>query len=177
MAGRKRSAAEQARDRRKIAEFYLDQKLTQDEIAERLNLSQATVSRDLEKIIAADDYARRQTVDHWRERTIADLAWVKEQARDAWEASRLRAISAKGTIVEVPGHLTDDGQFMPQFLLPGERGFLDVYGENAMRQWKVMGFEKLAFGASDDQEINIQITVAPVAPRPKPGGDGQSATS
>lgn len=159
--GKGRGEAEKARDRRIIAKLYLEQQLTQAEIAEKLNLSQATVSRDIKAIQSLDESDTREAVKKWRERSVATLSWVEDQAKAGWETSRQKVVTTK----EIIYAKKDD-------LLPGDPAFLKEIRGAVLDMWKVMGFEKLSIGTDNDQEVNIQITVAPVAPRPKPGADG-----
>lgn len=176
--GKGRSAVEKAQDRRKIADLYLNQKLTQAEIAERLKLGQATISREITAITKEIDGDRRELVERWRERAIAKWSWIQEQAEEAWYRSQRIIVTAKGTIVQVPLVPNDDpdAEKVEKFLLPGDRGFLSEISDAEMKMLKAMGGDKITIGTENDQEVSIQITVAPVAPRVKPGtgGDGQT---
>lgn len=148
-----RGAAQKASDQRKIAHYYLEQKLTQAEIAEKLNLSQATVSRDVKAITKRNEADTRKAVDQWRDRVTASLAWIEDEARQGWERSKDMAITPKGVITPKAGQ---------QF--PGEASFLTAARSAVMDIWKVQGFDKL-----DDAPPPIfNITVSPVPARVKP---------
>lgn len=82
MPSRRRNKAEVIRDRRRIADLYL-QGVTQADIAEQLTISQSTVSRDIATLH-----------DEWRESALVDINTAKAQElakidrleREYWEA-------------------------------------------------------------------------------------------
>jgi len=87
MAGRRRSASELTRDRRRIADLYLSG-WTQTAIAEEVGVSQQTISGDLKAL--QKDWLASSLVDY-NEAKAQELAKVDRLEREywvAWEASK-----------------------------------------------------------------------------------------
>ncbi|MCZ2078409.1 MAG: helix-turn-helix domain-containing protein [Bryobacterales bacterium] len=87
-----RKPSQVARDRRKIADLYLRGKV-QQEIAKELDLSQATVSRDLKAI--QEDWVREaaQALDRRKAIELAKVDALELEYWEAWKRSQADAIS------------------------------------------------------------------------------------
>jgi len=82
MAGKRRSAAQIARDRRRIADLYLRGEL-QVAIAEEVGISQTTVSRDLKALQA--EWLKSSLIDY-NEVKAQELARIDTLEREYWQA-------------------------------------------------------------------------------------------
>lgn len=82
MKGKRRSPAEISRDRRRISDLYL-QGLLQSEIAEQLEVGQATVSRDLK---ALRDEWLEDSKANFDEAKSRELAKIDRLEREYWQA-------------------------------------------------------------------------------------------
>ena len=100
MRGKRRAPAEISRDRRQISDLYL-QGMLQSEIAEQLELGQATVSRDLKAL--RGEWLASALVD-FDEAKAKELAKVDRLEREYWrgwlrsceDAETLRQEGSKG---------------------------------------------------------------------------------
>lgn len=83
-----RSSSETAYHRREITRMYLHEKMTQDQIADKLKISQATVSRALRMIRM--EHAKDERIDYqgWQNFLLTELLLLKEDATSAWEKSQ-----------------------------------------------------------------------------------------
>jgi len=118
--GRRRSESERIRDRKLIARHYIHG-LTQEEIAEKVGCSQATVSRDLSYLHkqweadAAEDFNKLKG---------RELAQVNELARtywSAWEESKVDTTIRGGAEDDNPQITQREGAGDPTFLAGVER--------------------------------------------------------
>jgi hypothetical protein len=95
--GKRRSTAQLVRDRRRIADLYL-QGWIQADIASEVNLSQATVSRDLS--VLHTQWLRSSLIDfdQVKAQELAKIDRLEREYWDAWEQSCLDAetITEKG---------------------------------------------------------------------------------
>lgn len=103
MPGRRRSNGELARDRRRIADLYL-QGWIQADIADELGIDQSTVSRDLQTLY--DDWRQSALVDI-NEAKAEELAKVDRLEREFW-AAWLRSCEDAETVKQ-KGKATGDG--------------------------------------------------------------------
>lgn len=95
-----RSEAQQERDRREIARLYL-QGMYQTDIAERLGLSQSTVSRDIQVLIDEWKIERVYDINEAKARELAKVDNLELEYWEAWHRSQENAEKeikkAKGT--------------------------------------------------------------------------------
>ena len=82
-----------ARRRQQVADLYL-QRCTQVTIAERLNVSQATVCDDLKKIRAEWRESAIRDFDQSCELELRTIDWVQRESAEAWERSKKPTQSA-----------------------------------------------------------------------------------
>jgi hypothetical protein len=82
-----RSKSEIERDRRKIAKLYLEGKI-QGEIAQELNISQATVSRDLTFLQKEWAEARINDIDERKRIELAKIDNLELEYWDGWNRSK-----------------------------------------------------------------------------------------
>lgn len=103
-----RSEAQQERDRREIARLYL-QGMYQADIAERLGLSQPTVSRDIQVLVAEWKVERVYDINEAKARELAKVdnleleyweAWHRSQQNAEKEVKKQRAIPARKGVKE-----------------------------------------------------------------------------
>lgn len=87
LAGQKRNKTEVASDRREIERLYLREKLTQEEIAERLKIDQSTVSRDLTAIRKQWEKERIKQRDEWTAEELARINMLEVTYWQAWAES------------------------------------------------------------------------------------------
>lgn len=103
--GRKRNEAERERDRRRIAELYLQGKY-QEEIAQELGINQSTVSRDIKYLL--EEW--RQEAGNDIKQTQAELKqkylWVWRESTAAW----LKSLQDAETTIQ---ELIDAGEGNP----------------------------------------------------------------
>lgn len=85
--GDKRSEMQRLRDQAAIARLYLRGWLQKD-IAIELNLSEATVSRDLAAIAEALEASAQEDVRIARSRELAKIDHLEREAWEAWEQSK-----------------------------------------------------------------------------------------
>jgi predicted transcriptional regulator len=100
--GKRRSSAQLARDRRRIANLYL-QGWLQADIAEELGISPATVSRDLKALQSEWRKSRLVDIDAAKQRELAKIDRLEREYWVAWERS-----IGKSLRVTVKGKGTED---------------------------------------------------------------------
>ena len=76
-----------ARRRQQVAELYR-QRFSQAAIAEKVRVSQATVSADLKKIQAEWRRSSIRDFDQARELELRTVDWMQQEATEAWEKSK-----------------------------------------------------------------------------------------
>lgn len=89
--GKRRSRVQIARDRRRISDLYLQQRKTQEEIAQELELSQSTVSRDLQALIGEWKKSSLMDVDDAIAEELAKVNMLELEYWAAWKESKKRA--------------------------------------------------------------------------------------
>lgn len=92
MSGKRRSASQLARDRRRIADLYLKGWLQAD-IAEELDIDQSTVSRDIQAIHSVWAESTLIDFDEAKQREIAKVDHLEREYWQAWEASKQEKMS------------------------------------------------------------------------------------
>lgn len=128
-----RSAAQIARDRVIIARMYLQQS-TQMEIAQKLELDQATISRDLQDI---QEEWRKSTLIDMNEAKQRELARIDQLEREAWDAWQ-RSIGEK---VEKTKKIKEDGtdETVRTYDEAGDPRYLSVIAECIEKRMKILG--------------------------------------
>lgn len=111
MGGKVRSASEKAYDRMKIAELN-KAGLSQEEIAEELKISQPTVSRDLAYLERQWAARANQLTEEKQNLILAELDWVREEAKDAFKRSKKVAVTAKGIVRAGKSEFAGDPRFL-----------------------------------------------------------------
>lgn len=86
----KRTATQQERDRRQIARLYL-QGMYQTDIADRLGLSQPTVSRDIQVLIDEWRVERVYDINEAKARELAKVDNLELEYWEAWHRSQQNA--------------------------------------------------------------------------------------
>jgi len=86
--GKRRTQLQIVRDRRRMAEMYLQQGLGQIEIAEELKLSQSTVSRDLQELISEWKKSALVDVDDAIAEELAKINALELEYWAAWRKSQ-----------------------------------------------------------------------------------------
>lgn len=97
-----RSASQQERDRREIARLYL-QGMYQADIAERLGLSQPTVSRDIQLLIEEWKVERVYDINEAKARELAKVDNLELEYWEAWHRSQENAEKEVKKQKAVPG--------------------------------------------------------------------------
>ena len=122
MPGRRRSQAQLTRDRRRIADLYL-QGWLQTDIAKELKTNQSTVSRDLQTLQA-----------EWRDSALVDIDLAKSQElakvdrleREYWEAWERSCEDAETLRQELDTHQLptnpDSGKIPPNKVVRTSKG-------------------------------------------------------
>lgn len=87
---KRRAPAQIARDRRKIAEMYLQGRY-QEEIAQELGIDQSTVSRDLKHLLGEWQEAAKRDVEQRKAELEQKYLMVWREANSAWQRSLLDA--------------------------------------------------------------------------------------
>lgn len=135
--GKHRSKSQIARDRRRIADLYL-QGWLQVDIAEEVGLSNATISRDL-KVLQSE----------WLESALVDTdkARVQELAKtDRLEREYYRGwVRSQEDAVTVRERVSGDGEPEVTTTRKGQTGdarFLDGVHKCVERRCKILGFDK-----------------------------------
>ena len=85
--GIKRSNAQRHKDRLVISDLYLKGN-GQYQIAEKLGISQATVSRDIKVLIRYWKIMQQKNVDSLKEQELAKINKLEVEAWEAWEKSK-----------------------------------------------------------------------------------------
>jgi len=86
MSGKRRSKSQLIRDRRRIADMYLQGK-TQADIAEEVGIDQSTVSRDIAALQGAWRESALIDIDEAKARELAKVDRLEREYWDAWERS------------------------------------------------------------------------------------------
>lgn len=112
--GKRRSASQIARDRRNIADLYL-QGWLQTDIAKEVSLSPATISRDLKALQAG--WLRSALIDFDKAKA-RELAEIDHLEREYWEAWLRSCEDAETATQKQKGKVTkrqdDEGQFVAE---------------------------------------------------------------
>jgi len=104
--GKRRSNGQLARDRKIIADLYLQGRL-QSEIAEVLNISPATVSRDIKQL---QKEWMQDAISNFDEKKSIELAKIDKLERtywDAWERSKQPTETQMQEVIEKGGGLEE----------------------------------------------------------------------
>ena len=88
MSGMRRSKSQIARDRRKIANLYLQGRIQAD-IGEELDINQSTVSRDLQALQEEWKNSSLIDIDEAKAKELAKVDRLEREYWDAWERSCL----------------------------------------------------------------------------------------
>ena len=86
MSGMRRSKSQIARDRRKIANLYLQGRIQAD-IGEELDINQSTVSRDLQALQEEWKNSSLIDIDEAKAKELAKVDRLEREYWDAWERS------------------------------------------------------------------------------------------
>ena len=106
MGARKRSTLQIARDRKRIARLYL-KGFYQAEIADRLGISQPTVSRDLNTMIEQWQNSSLIDIDKLKRAELAKINNLELEYWEAWENSGGEIVTK--TIERIASESGDDG--------------------------------------------------------------------
>jgi hypothetical protein len=117
--------------RAKITEMYLRKKMSQVAIAAELEISQATVSRDIAVIKKRWQKESLQKVEAAQAERIAELSLVKREAWGGWYKSQNMIVSAKGDII--PAAVQD--------MFPGDPRMLEQVQKAIALEAKILGLE------------------------------------
>lgn len=168
-----RSEAEKALHRERISELYFKRKLKQTEIAFELDISQATVSRDVKWLKARLLKAADRNVRGWQAEALGELALVKVEAWAAWERSQKN----KEIITQ---QRLPSGDVLETTKTEGQAGdprFLGVITGAINEEMKIVGGEaatRLKFGDGEDGGapiINIMVQEIPARAADTPDSD------
>jgi len=89
MAQNKRTAAQVAARRRQVARLYVH-RVTQDQIAQQLGVSQSTISRDIKALLKAWRQAALRDVAEHLARELAELDVMEQQCATRFAETRQR---------------------------------------------------------------------------------------
>ena len=104
MSGKRRSKSQLIRDRRRIADMYLQGK-TQADIAEEVGIDQSTVSRDIAALQDAWRESALIDVDEAKANALAKVDRLEREYWDAWERS-----CEDAETVRMEGKATKEGE-------------------------------------------------------------------
>jgi hypothetical protein len=114
MSGKRRSNGQLARDRRRIADLYLQGELQAD-IAVQLKIDQSTVSRDIAHLQAEWRKSALVDIDARKSQELAKVDRLEREYWAAWERSCEDAETAtqkqRGKVTKAAG---EDGQFVAE---------------------------------------------------------------
>jgi len=114
MPGKRRSTAQLTRDRRKIADLYL-QGWIQADIAAELGISQQTISNDIAAL--QSDWLASALID-FNEAKAGELAKIDRLEREYWQAWERSCQDAETLTQKTHGAIqkreTEDGQFVAE---------------------------------------------------------------
>lgn len=135
--GKRRSTSQVIRDRRRIADLYL-QGWLQADIGDEIGIDQSTVSRDLKAL-----------QQEWMDATLADLDTIK--AKELAKIDKLEREYYRGWVrslqdaVTVRERASGDEVETTTTTKPqaGDNKFLDGIDKCIARRWKVLGLDKL----------------------------------
>ena len=155
--GRRRNAAEIARDRRRVADLYL-QGWLQIDIATDLGIDQSTVSRDLK---ALQGVWLKSTLIDFDEAKAREIAKVDRLEREYWEAWRrscedAETVRQEGDPKKPPSRVikTSKGQAGSSQFLQGVQWCIDkrckILGIDAPQKVEVYDWRKEAEGKGID---------------------------
>lgn len=108
----KRTTNQAERDRREIARLYL-QGMYQADIADKLGLSQPTVSRDIQVLIAEWKVERVYDINEAKARELAKVDNLELEYWEAWHRSQQNAEKEIKKQKAVPGKKSKDGVIAP----------------------------------------------------------------
>ncbi len=148
-----RSKSEKERDRRNIAKLYL-QGTTQMEIAERLNISQPTVSRDLTVIQKEWAAARINDID---ERKRLELAKIDNLELTYWDGWKRSLENAETETTKMQGNKDEPGKIEKTKRVEGQAGdprFLNGVGWCINKRCELLGLN-----APKDIDVGGQVNI------------------
>ena len=166
-----RSESQQERDRREISRLYL-KGMYQTDIAEKLGLSQPTVSRDIQVLIDEWKVERVYDINEAKARELAKVDNLELEYWDAWRRSQENAekqtVKQKGAIVDgkkkvvpIEGTKITEGQVGDPRFLTGIQWCIE-------RRCLILGVDapkKSEFTGKDGAPLTNEIPVEQVAQR------------
>jgi predicted transcriptional regulator len=150
--GKRRGKAQVARDRRRIADLYLQGEIQAD-IAEALEISQATVSRDIKAL--QGEWLASALVD-FNEAKAQELAKIDKLEREYWDAWQRSCEDKEATLVE-NREAKGDKQSKSWLRREGQAGdprFLQGVQWCIERRCKILGID-----APEKKEITGAMTI------------------
>lgn len=158
--GKRRSSGQLARDRRRIADLYL-QGWIQVDIAAEVGMSQSTVSRDIKALHGAWLASALLDFNEAKARELAKIDRLEREYWDAWQRSKLDAetetVKGKGT-GDTPEHKEKTMQRKGQ---TGDASFLKGVQWCIEQRCKILGVEAPTHlkhsGEGDKGEIVVRF--------------------
>jgi hypothetical protein len=152
MTGKRRSNAQLARDRKRVAELYLKGWLQVD-IAQELNVNQSTISRDLAYLIEEWQAVALYDFNEARARELAKINLLEETYWAEWLTSKDPIVKRK-TAKKVDGQTTEATQEVS--LGTGDPRFLQGVQWCIDRRCKLLGLDTQT-GDSDEKPFIIKV--------------------
>ena len=166
MSGMRRSKSQIARDRRKIANLYLQGRIQAD-IGEELDINQSTVSRDLQALQEEWKNSSLIDIDEAKAKELAKVDRLEREYWDAWERSCEDAETKRLEGTLAPGE--DQGKPTKQILTrkgqAGDPRFLTGIQWCIERRCKILGIDapsKREHGGMGGGPIQVEVEVEDV---------------
>lgn len=150
MTGKRRSQAQLARDRKRVAELYLKGWLQVD-IAKELNVDQSTISRDLAYLIEEWQAAALYDFNEAKARELAKINLLEETYWAEWMTSKAPIVKRK-TVKKVDGQTTEVTQDVS--LGTGDPRFLQGVQWCIDRRCKLLGLDAPVKQQSHNVDLN-----------------------
>lgn len=162
----RRSKSQIARDRRKIANLYLQGRIQAD-IGEELDINQSTVSRDLQALQEEWKNSSLIDIDEAKAKELAKVDRLEREYWDAWERSCEDAETKRLEGTLAPGE--DQGKPTKQILTrkgqAGDPRFLTGIQWCIERRCKILGIDapsKREHGGMGGGPIQVEVEVEDV---------------
>lgn len=139
--GNRRTKEQQLADDHKVSELYLAGE-TQTAIAKAVGISQPTVSRAIQRI--QDRWLQSSLVNFHeaKMRHLSQVAYVFQEAKEAWEASKEQKVTTSKSTRAVGGVASDVQASQKKEDSNGEARYLKVMLECVTKEGDILGYRQ-----------------------------------
>lgn len=122
-----------------VAKMYMEEDMTQAEIAIELGVSQGTISNDIKAILHEFQMRHSIPIQWHKEKQLRKLDRTEREAREAWERSIGKSVKvvkrtgADGSLIEKTETISE---------LPGDPKFLNIILGCADRRIRILGLDE-----------------------------------